>query len=151
MLTATDETRLHFLVSLWAAGAAARPEKLLLQKHLLVPGNGRSTHICGDVGTWPFFTRSVCSSPAAILKMMWFGCSLVWVSPGGGGRHGTCVRDGGDEQTWVRMLTLASPPRAVDGRERTSASGRLPEHSPAFTSLDHVWVLSSVPVGNPDF
>lgn len=36
---ATDETHLHILVSLWAAGGAAQPEKELLQKHLLVPGN----------------------------------------------------------------------------------------------------------------
>lgn len=47
-------------------------------------------------------------------------------------------------------ISISTEP-SIDGRERTSASGRLPEHSPAFTSLDAVWVLSSVPVGNPYF
>lgn len=47
-------------------------------------------------------------------------------------------------------ISISTEP-SIDGRERTSASGRLPEHGPAFTSLDAVWVLSSVPVGNPYF
>lgn len=38
-------------------------------------------------------------------------------------------------------ISISTEP-SIDGWERTSASGR-------FTSLDTVWVLSSVPVGNP--